>query len=91
MARVSSLLSKESVLGRAVARILGSSQRPQFGDAMSKRAFSAVRNRRPGVYKKCLGWLARVLQPLAEPHRAFSRRTIASKHGSSSGMGPWLA
>ena len=59
---------------------------------MSKRyASSAVRKRRPGVYKKCLGWLARVLQPLAEPHRAFSRRIIASKHGSSSGMGPWLA
>ena len=44
-----------------------------------------------GVYKKCLGWFARVLQPLAEPHRAFLRRIIASKHGSSSGMGPWLA
>ena len=46
VARVSSLLSKESVLGRPVARSLGSSQRSHFGEAASKRyAFSAVRER----------------------------------------------
>ena len=57
VARVSSLLSKESGLGRPVARILGSSQRSDFGDATSKRyAFSAVKEVTTDVLEKCLGW-----------------------------------